>query len=1088
MSTVSIKNIYKRYFHQLIFFVIYFLFFLLEQSHAQCNSIYDRIVSGYHATMAVKTDGKIAVWGENMGFGYVNQLTSMDLAPPGSAIPLMGTVGGGVGGYDQVIVLASDGLYALGYNQGTYGGVLPTTLTTTTNLQKILTPSGGDAISKLPSGIAVADVASIFATNKTLLIVTKNDNVNPNRNGQVWILTQTNQAVEANGGSANTVGSSSWKRVSTAASTPLTNITAARGQVSTLPSSTQYNSAFMALAANGDVYTWGNTTYLGNGTAAAAKLYATKMSLPAEFSSSNIAKMIGVTGGTKNSPYAAKNTYYLLSNSGSLYALGDNSKKQCGDFSTTERTSWVNVKSASTTNFTNINFISVQEHTSGIPCASAITTDGKLYTWGEDDAGMLGKGTGTISSYDPGVASYDPGIASGSSGSAAIFCEMGGHSLMYLKVGSDQFCYVGHKARGSMGDGTNDDLYVTSFDCTTFSIPICGSIPVAPAVNLSTITASAPIIMADGTSTSIITVQLKNSSGVNLTTSGGIVVITTNGGTISTTIDNYNGTYTAILTSPVVASTATLGFSVSGAISIATTPVKFTPLPAPLTPGSITGTVIQCPFTSGQIYSISPVANAATYTWAVPTGWRITAGQGTNTITVAIDSSGQTGNISVFATNITASSNPRVLAVVVPAFNSISLSSAVATDSQSVCIGAGITAIEYTTVGTTNFTVTGLPTGLQAVYASNKITIAGTPTVVGVFNYTISLQGGCGLAAKNGTVSIHSIPTGTVAASNNGIICEGATVLLTATGGDSYQWFFNGNPIAGVVAATYPASVAGVYSVKLISGKGCTYIVQNTPTLVLNKTPIVDFSFDKYCINTPINFTNTSTTNLSGPISLLWDFGDNTTSSVTLPTHSFLIAKTNIVQLTITPTNCPLLAKSVSKNVQIEIPPQGIKYPTVYAVKNTNTQLAARSSGKIYLWTPFTGLNNSLLQSPIFNYTAPSNYVIQITNDAGCIYRDSVNVLIFDQADFLVPKAFSPNSDGHNDKLLIVTPGIEILSYFRIFNRWGNLVFETNNINITWDGTFRGVAQPSEAYSWFAEGISNLGNKIQRNGQTLILR
>ena len=1357
MSSASFKTSYKSYFQKLLFFVISFLFILLEQSHAQCTTVsnYDRIVSGYHSTLAVETDGNIAYWGEWMAEGQ-DVTAPLDFSKPGIT-PIMGTIGGGMATiqyttpYDQAIFLTSDGLYAV----GKVGKVLPAALTPAPNLgnlAKILPPTGGGS-NGLPIGIAVTDVASIFATYNTLLIVTKNENVSP-RDGSVWIITQTTQAVEANGGAANDVASSSWKKVMINIGTPLTNITAARGQVSYVASSAQYNSAFIALAANGDVYTWGNTTYLGN-AAVTAKVYATKMFLPAEFSSTNIPKMIGVTGGTKNLPRTAKNTYYLLSNSGSLYALGDNSKKQCGDFSTIERTSWVPVQSSSTTNFTNINFISVQEHTSGIPCASAITTDGKLYTWGEDDEGMLGR----TSDYQV-LQVFDPGIASGSVGSTAIFSEMGGHTLMYLKVGSDKFCYVGHKTGGSMGDGFAS-AYLISFECSaTPSISICGSIPVAPVVNSSTITALPTSIVANGSSTSTITVQLKDVSNNNLTTSGGVVVITSDAGTISATVDNYDGTYTAILTSPLSATAvlATLGFSVSGVISTITpASVEFTPIPAPSTPGSITGTTLQCPSTSAQMYSIDPVANAATYTWAVPTGWRITAGQGTNSITVTIDSSGQTGDISVFATNIAGSSNSSLLTITVPAFNSILLSSAAssnsqtscintaitpitytttgatgatfsglpigvtgawaanvvtisgipsvaraaltytvtltggcgvitttgtvavkanntvvrtsnvvttsqtvciniaitpitytttgatgatfsglpsgvtgswadsvvtisgaptvagtaltytvtltggcgvvtttgtiavtanntitlssavgtetqikcintaitnitysttgatgasitglpagvtgiwanniitlsgsstlagsfiytisllggcsipdhtgeinvtpdntislfstaATDSQSVCIGAGISTIEYSSVGSTGSNVTGLPAGLQVVDNPNKVIISGTPTVEGVFNYTILLQGGCGLISKNGTVSIHSLPTGTIAASNNGIICEGSTVLLTATGGNSYQWYFNANLIAGVVADSYSASLPGVYSVKLISDKGCTSIVQNTPTLILNKTPIVCFDFDKYCINTPINFTNKCTINLSGPISILWDFGDNTNASIESPTHSFLDEKTYAVKLTITPTNCPLLEKSVSKNIQIEIPPAGIKYPTVYALINNNTQLSARASGKIYSWSPSIGLNNSSIQAPTFNYTAPLNYGVQITNEAGCVYRDSVNVLLFDKADFFVPKAFSPNNDGHNDKLLFAMPGMAMLSYFRIFNRWGNLVFETTNVNITWDGIFRGVAQPSEAYSWFAEGISNLGNKIQRNGQTLILR
>jgi gliding motility-associated-like protein len=1588
--------------------------------------------------MAVKTDGKIAVWGEDMRFGGVNsaQTTPWDLSAPVSVSnpAIMGTIGGGLqGGADQAIFLVSDGLYAL----GNYGGVLSTLFTSSTNFQKILTPIGGDALTKLPTGIAVNDVANIFATYKTLLIVTKNDGGNANRNGQVWIITQTSQAVEANGGSANTAGSSSWKRVHSAASIPLTNIIASRGQISPIPSSSLFNSAFMALSANGDVYTWGNSTYLGDNSSVTAKLYATKMTLPSEFSSSNVPKMIGVTGGTKNviNPFPAaasyaKNSYYLLSNSGSLYALGDNSKYQCGDFTKTERSNWVKVQKSATAGdyFTDINFISVQEHTAGIPCASAITTDGKLYTWGEDDAGMLGKGTGSIASYDPGVQSYSPGIANGSAGSTALFCEIGGHTLMYLKVGSDRFCYVGHKSRGSMGDGTIDDKYITSFDCTnTPQISICGSVPVAPVTNSSVVTASPTSIVANGTSTSTITVQLKNSSNVNLTTSGGVGVITTSLGTISSTVDNNDGTYTAILTSPISSGTATLGFNLSGITSSSTASVEFTPMVAPLTPGSINGSTSSCSTTAGLTYSVSPVANAATYIWVVPTGWTITAGQGTYSITVTAGSFGQNGNISVSASNIIGTSGLSTLAVTVslpktitlssaslsdaqtvcintaissitysttfatgatvtnlptglnyswtnnlltisgtpsvagsaqtytinltggcgvitttgtiavtanntvartsaagtdaqavcintaivpitysttgatgatvsnlptglsgvwannlitisgtptvavsvltytieltggcgvvtttgtitvsanntaarssavatatqivcinsaistityattgatganvsnlpsgvtsswlnniltisgtptvagsaqtytvnltggcgvftttgtievtanntvtrtsaaatvaqtvcinsaitsitysttgatgasfiglpagvtgqwsnnvitisgtptvsvaaqsytvtltggcgvitttgtitvtanntvtrtsaagtdaqsvcintaitpitystvgatgavvsnlpsgitsswsnnvltisgtptvvgtaltyiitlsggcgvvtttgtiavkpsntitlsslagtdnqlkcintsitnitynttgatganfiglpvgvsgiwsnnaivlsgsPSIsgtfnytisliggclitdkpgsinvspeNTITLSSTATTDSQSICIGKDISTIEYTTLGATGFTITGLPTGLQAAFQSNKIKITGTPSVTGVFNYTISLVGGCGMVNKNGTVIINSLPTGTIAASNSGVICEGSTVALTATGGNTYEWSLNGNLIPGVSADSYSASIAGLYSVKLISDKGCINSVQQTTTLVLNNAPVVGYSFDKYCINTPIIFTNSSITNLSGPVTMLWEFGDNEISSSESPTHTFLVEKTYAVKLTITPTNCPLIAKSLSKNIKIEVPPLAVRYPNIYAVKNTNTKLTARSIGKTYTWIPSTGLSNAATISPNFNFTAATNYVIKITNDAGCILNDSLNVLIFDQADFLVPKAFSPNNDGRNDKLLFAAPGIESFQYLRIFNRWGNLVFETSNLSVFWDGSFKGLPQPAEVYSWFAEGISKSGNKIQRNGQTLILR
>lgn len=366
-----------------------------------------------------------------MANGGTNQLTPKDYLISGtSSTAIMGTIGGGgesnpyASPYDQAIFLANDGLYAVGKE----GKVLPLASTPSlSNLRKISPPTGGNSYG-LPGNIVPDDVASIFATFKTLLIVTKNDRLNGNRDGQVWIITQTSKAVEANGEVADNVASSSWKQVMTGAGIPLTNITAARGQVSPIPPfpSTQYYSAFMALAANGDVYTWGNSTYLGDGSDVTARSFASKMNLSSMYPETP--KMIGVTGGTRfviNSTTAyAKNTYYLLSNSGRLYTLGDNSKKQCGDFSTIERKSWVKVKSSISSDFTNINFISVQEHTGGIPCASAITTDGKLYTWGEEDGVMLGRSTST--SFDPAKNTYDPGIANGSEGSTAVFAEMGG--------------------------------------------------------------------------------------------------------------------------------------------------------------------------------------------------------------------------------------------------------------------------------------------------------------------------------------------------------------------------------------------------------------------------------------------------------------------------------------------------------------------------------------------------------------------------------------------------------------------------------------------------------------------------------------
>ncbi len=105
----------------------------------------------------------------------------------------------------------------------------------------------------------------------------------------------------------------------------------------------------------------------------------------------------------------------------------------------------------------------------------------------------------------------------------------------------------------------------------------------------------------------------------------------------------------------------------------------------PATPGIISGTAAQCPGLAGQIYSISAVTGATTYTWNVPTGWSINAGAGTTSITVTTGSAGQGGNITVTAGNSCGTSTANTLAVTV---NTLSTAPAgVAITNNNTCNG-----------------------------------------------------------------------------------------------------------------------------------------------------------------------------------------------------------------------------------------------------------------------------------------------------------------------------------------------------------------------------------------------------------------
>jgi gliding motility-associated-like protein len=87
-----------------------------------------------------------------------------------------------------------------------------------------------------------------------------------------------------------------------------------------------------------------------------------------------------------------------------------------------------------------------------------------------------------------------------------------------------------------------------------------------------------------------------------------------------------------------------------------------------------------------------------------------------------------------------------------------------------------------------------------------------------------------------------------------------------------------------------------------------------------------------------------------------------------------------------------------------------------------------------------------------------------------------------------VPKVFTPNGDGTNDVLKPILVGISTFHYFNVYNRWGNLIFTTQDPNYGWDGRFKGVPQPVETYLWIAEGIDINGKKIVAKGMTSLVK
>ncbi|MDP4282837.1 MAG: PKD domain-containing protein [Bacteroidota bacterium] len=157
-------------------------------------------------------------------------------------------------------------------------------------------------------------------------------------------------------------------------------------------------------------------------------------------------------------------------------------------------------------------------------------------------------------------------------------------------------------------------------------------------------------------------------------------------------------------------------------------------------------------------------------------------------------------------------------------------------------------------------------------------------------------------------------------------------------------------------------------------------------------------------------------------------------------------------------------------------------------VVNQPLQLNA-SGGQTYLWSPATGLNNINIANPVAILQNNQQYVLKVSNDAGCSEKDTINITVYKvDAGLYIPNAFTPNGDGINDVFKPVTLGIKSLTYFRIFNRFGEKVFSTSQQNVGWDGTYKGKPMDQDVFVWIAEGIDYQNNKISKRGTVMLIR
>jgi gliding motility-associated-like protein len=343
---------------------------------------------------------------------------------------------------------------------------------------------------------------------------------------------------------------------------------------------------------------------------------------------------------------------------------------------------------------------------------------------------------------------------------------------------------------------------------------------------------------------------------------------------------------------------------------------------------------------------------------------------------------------------------------------------------------------------------------------------------------------------------VNPLPVGRITSLHGTYICNNVqdtlwVSSLRATDTLRYQWTRNAAPITGAVKDSIITLQEGRYNVTLTNQYGCVDTAAVPVPLIVITQPVLKIAFDSYCIDKPINFTNLTDTSSIGITQWLWEFGDTTSSSTYHATHTYARAGDHHLKLTATQLYCAGYSTSIQGILDIQSPITGITMPSVSAYKGVVTPIAVRDlPGYAYQWNPSRGLDRPDTSATNFNLSATQQYVVSLISQAGCITKDSILVRVFDDKlqNIFVPKSFTPNNDGINDVLLPYLSGIKQFQYFKVYNRFGKLLFETTNPDVGWNGTFNGTAQPMGIYIWFSVGTANDGTLIQNKGETLLLR
>lgn len=359
-------------------------------------------------------------------------------------------------------------------------------------------------------------------------------------------------------------------------------------------------------------------------------------------------------------------------------------------------------------------------------------------------------------------------------------------------------------------------------------------------------------------------------------------------------------------------------------------------------------------------------------------------------------------------------------------------------------------------------------------------------TGLGTFTVSYAVSNANCTTTETIDILVHDLPI--VVAGTYGPICEGESVNLNASGAASYVW----DPPTGLSNASIADPIASplvttTYTVGGIDLFGCTSSDQTT--LTIEPVPSAAFTGNTVCLGDSLTFENLS--NPEFGLTFVWNFGDGQTSTDSIPAVLYQAEGTFSVTMVATLGNC---SDNASGTVTVNpIPTAGFSLdPTYTSALEPLIHFEDLSENAVsWSWDYGDGSPSVDEQNPSYFFSDTGMQVITLTvfNSFGCADSVADSVFIAPFTTLYVPSAFTPDQDRINDVFYAYGEDINNID-FRVFDRWGKVLFYTNNITVGWDGRDRltGKEVKSGLYTYQVLYEDFRGRGLKKLGRVSLIR